>query len=80
MLAQSQSRQSGGQGFGSAIPRGRLFWLSLVLLGFVAMMALGSSHGEVSIEAKQVQGDAGTAQSADQPVFDGRGKWTGYAR
>ncbi len=80
MSAQSQSTQSGGQSFVSAIPRGRQLWLSLVLLGFVALVALGPTDGEVSMEAKQVPDDAGTAQSADQPVFDGRGKWTGYAR
>ena len=80
MSAQSQSTQPGGQNFVSAIPRGRQFWLYLFLLGFATPLALGSSDGDVSIEPQQVQDDAGTAQGEDQPVFDGRGKWTGYAR
>ena len=80
MSAQSQTKQSGGQSFASAISRGRQFWLYLVLVAFVALVALGPSDGEVSREANQVQDTSATAPSDDQPVFDGRGKWSGYAR
>ena len=80
MSAQPQTTQSGGENVVSAIPRSRQFWLYLVLVAFVALVALGPSDGEVSLEANQVQQATGTAPSEDQPVFDGRGKWTGYAR
>lgn len=80
MSAQFQASQSNGQSFASAISRGRKFWLYVVLLAFVALVALGPSDGEVSIEANLVQDHTSAVPSDDQPAFDGRGKWTGYAR
>ena len=80
MSAQSQTTQSSGQSFATAIPRGRKFWLYLVLAAFVALVALGPSDGEVSLEANRAQDASGATPSENQPVFDGRGKWGGYAR
>ena len=80
MSAQSQTTRSGGESFVSAMLRGRQFWLYLVLLAFVALVALGPSEGERPQEAKQAQDVTDAATDGDQPVFDGRGKWGGYAR
>lgn len=56
----------------------------LILAAFVALLALGRFGGQAPSEtgesqARQESSVAGS-EGSDQQVFDGRGKWTGYAR
>lgn len=83
MSARYQTTQSGGQDFASAVPRGRRLWLYIVPVAIVALVALGPKDGELSREANQAESNqdvTAAAPDGDQPVFDGRGKWGGYAR
>ena len=58
--------------------------LLLALAAFVALVALGPYGGETPSERGEPQGQReisiGESEDLEQAVFDGRGKWGGYAR
>ena len=83
-FAKSDSFQPAGQGPApGARPHrgdGRL-GLYLVLAALLALLAWGLPEGAEGPELRQDRSAAPSEGAAEpQPVFDGRGKWGGYAR
>ncbi len=56
--------------------------LSMAAILVLAVFALGALGGRSDIQAPDRSASQNTEQhdTDSEPVFDGRGKWTGYAR
>jgi len=65
------------RGFGRKV-RWVIAWSALLALAVVTFM--GSEGMDPTTAQPQAQTEAQTQESADPVPFDGRGKWTGYAR
>ena len=86
MTALSQVTRPGKQSSVRLILRGRKFWFCFLLLAFLTPVALGpsfdgrNSSAEVDEAQTLREPTAAASESEDRSLFDGRGKWTGYAR